>query len=335
MPKISIVIPVYNAEKFLAETLDCVKNQTFTDFECVIVNDGSIDNSMEIIKHYVNTDNRFRVFTISNSGCANIPRNIAIKKSVGEYIFNLDADDLIDIDCLEKMYFRICETKVDLVLQTTISFQDNLKNMTWRLPLQSFNFETIATGFDICKMTIGGWQVSCAGLLGKRNLFNNISVGNYTNSDEIFSRFLLLNANLVAFSTSNYYYRNNIDSITKFMSSKIFDKIMTDYELELFVNKYLMNDTASIHKIVSTRFFNLIYLIFDYYKNKNRIRKELHSVIESNFKTNFYNQNFILLKSLLPKQFNFLFLNSYFSFKLSSIFYVYLKTLKGRNYVLK
>ena len=85
MPKISIVIPVYNAEKFLVETLNSVKNQTFTDFECVIVNDGSTDKSLEIIENYIKNDSRFRVFTVPNNGCANIPRNIAIKKSFGEY----------------------------------------------------------------------------------------------------------------------------------------------------------------------------------------------------------------------------------------------------------
>lgn len=335
MPKISIVIPVYNADKFLTVTLDSVQKQTFQDFECVIVNDGSTDNSLEIINRYVHFDNRFIVYTVANNGCANIPRNIAVEKAVGEYIFNLDADDLIDSDCLEKMYLRICEANTDLVLQTTISFHENINNQSWRLPLESFNYEMIASGIDICKLTIGGWEVSCAGFLAKRALFNGISIGNYTNSDEVFSRFVLLNAKQVAFSNSNYYYRNNIDSISKSMSSKIFDKVITDYELEQFVLKVFWNDEVTINKMIITRFFNLLYLYADFSKYKNNFKLEQQLLISSNFKTAFYNQKTKLLKKQLPVQFHILFLYSYSIFKISSIVYVYLKTIKGRNYILK
>src|ERR1022692_2291998 len=94
LPLISVVIPVYNAEKYIREALNSVLNQTFSDFECVIVNDGSTDNSLKIIEEFAANDNRFKCLSIQNTGCGNIPRNIAINNSIGELVLYLDADDL-------------------------------------------------------------------------------------------------------------------------------------------------------------------------------------------------------------------------------------------------
>lgn len=93
-PRISIVIPCYNAEKYIRETLDCLLMQTIDDWECVIVNDGSTDNSLEILKEYAAKDIRYRYIDKENGGPA-IARNTAIAASSGKYILPLDADDLI------------------------------------------------------------------------------------------------------------------------------------------------------------------------------------------------------------------------------------------------
>ncbi len=93
-PRISIVIPCYNGAKFIRETLDCLQNQTIDDWECIIVNDGSTDNSLEILKEYAEKDPRYKYIEKENGGPA-IARNTAIAASSGKYILPLDADDLI------------------------------------------------------------------------------------------------------------------------------------------------------------------------------------------------------------------------------------------------
>lgn len=100
-PKISIVIPCYNAEKYLRETLDCLQKQTIEDWECVIVNDGSTDGSLEILKEYSAKDSRYKYIDKENGGPA-IARNIAIAASSGRYILPLDADDIIAPSYAEK-----------------------------------------------------------------------------------------------------------------------------------------------------------------------------------------------------------------------------------------
>ncbi|MEA4910593.1 putative glycosyltransferase EpsJ [bioreactor metagenome] len=92
-PKVSVIMPVYNGEKFLGEAIESVLNQTFKDFELIIVNDGSKDNSLNIIKEYGNKDNRIKIIDQINQGVS-VARNIGIKKSSGEYIAFLDSDDI-------------------------------------------------------------------------------------------------------------------------------------------------------------------------------------------------------------------------------------------------
>lgn len=93
-PRISIIVPCYNGAKYIRETLDCLQKQTIDDWECIIVNDGSTDNSLEILREYAEKDSRYKYIDKENGGPA-IARNTAIAASSGKYILPLDADDLI------------------------------------------------------------------------------------------------------------------------------------------------------------------------------------------------------------------------------------------------
>lgn len=100
-PRISIIVPCYNGAKYIRETLDCLQKQTIEDWECIIVNDGSTDNSLEILKEYAEKDSHYKYIDKANEGPA-IARNTAIAASSGKYILPLDADDLIAPSYAEK-----------------------------------------------------------------------------------------------------------------------------------------------------------------------------------------------------------------------------------------
>lgn len=102
MVKVSVIIPVYNSEKYLNKCLDSLVNQTLKDIEIIIVNDGSIDNSENIIKSYLN-DSRINYFVQENQGQA-AARNRALKLAKGEYISFVDSDDYVDLNMLEELY---------------------------------------------------------------------------------------------------------------------------------------------------------------------------------------------------------------------------------------
>ncbi len=122
-PLISVVIPAYNAEQFLDETLESVLSQTYENWECIIVNDGSTDNTEEIAKKWCEKDARFRYFYKENSGASDT-RNLGIKETRGEYIAFLDADDLYMPNFLEICLENLVEKDVDLVAPKMLEFWD-------------------------------------------------------------------------------------------------------------------------------------------------------------------------------------------------------------------
>jgi teichuronic acid biosynthesis glycosyltransferase TuaG len=114
LPFVSIIMPAYNAEKYIAEAIESVQSQTYQDWELLIVNDGSTDNTQEVIDKYVQTDDRIKSFFQQN-GKQGKARNLAISHAKGEYLAFLDADDLWLPEKLEIQLQEITDSKADLV----------------------------------------------------------------------------------------------------------------------------------------------------------------------------------------------------------------------------
>ena len=114
-PKVSVVIPVYNVGKQLEKCLDSVVAQTFPDIEIIVVNDGSTDNSPEIIARYADKDSRIVVIDKSNEGLA-YARKSGIEAAQGEYIQHLDGDDFLEPDAIELLYNKAIEDAADMVV---------------------------------------------------------------------------------------------------------------------------------------------------------------------------------------------------------------------------
>ena len=115
MPKVSVIIPVYNVEKYLERCLDSVINQTLKDIEIICINDCSPDNSLEILKKYAKKDSRIQIVDLKENKGAAIARNEGLKIAQGEYIGFVDPDDYVELDFYEKLYNRAVETSADIV----------------------------------------------------------------------------------------------------------------------------------------------------------------------------------------------------------------------------
>ena len=118
---ITIIVPIYNVEKYLRQCLDSVLNQTYQNFECLLINDGSPDNSAGICKEYVDKDARFHYFEKENGGLASA-RNFGIKYSKGKYITFIDSDDWVESDYLEVLHSKIKEYNTDFVISSYKKF---------------------------------------------------------------------------------------------------------------------------------------------------------------------------------------------------------------------
>lgn len=113
-PKISVIVPVYNTEKYLHQCLDTIINQTLKETEIICVDDGSTDNSLQILKEYQKNDARIIILKQNNGGGAKA-RNNGIEISTGEYLAFLDSDDFFDLKFLEKMYNQALSDDADVV----------------------------------------------------------------------------------------------------------------------------------------------------------------------------------------------------------------------------
>ena len=114
-PKISIIVPVYNAEEYLHRCLDSITKQTFGDWELILVNDGSLDRSGEICDGYALVDDRIKVIHKENGGVASA-REIGVQSAVGDYSIHIDPDDWIDSDMLASLYDIAIKDASDIVI---------------------------------------------------------------------------------------------------------------------------------------------------------------------------------------------------------------------------
>ena len=115
MPKISLIMPVYNAEKYLAEALESVFRQTFKDYEVICVDDGSTDNSLKILQEFASKHENMTVITQENKRVS-AARNAGFNVSKGEYVQFMDADDVLRDNAFELAYKKISETNADMVV---------------------------------------------------------------------------------------------------------------------------------------------------------------------------------------------------------------------------
>lgn len=125
MPAISIIVPVYNAEKYIHKCIDSILSQTFADFELLLIDDGSRDNSGKICDEYANKDFRIKVFHKENGGVSSA-RQYGTEKANGEYIIHADSDDWVESNMLEDLYNCATKENADMIIcDYYIDYKDN------------------------------------------------------------------------------------------------------------------------------------------------------------------------------------------------------------------
>lgn len=162
MSAISIVIPVYNTEKYLEETMTCIIEQTMRDIEIICINDASTDNSLQILENLADKDSRIKIINNRSNQGAAAARNIGLDKAQGEYICFLDADDIFEKDMIEKEYDAICRYDADIAVVHSAHFKDDPQKWNaWEFPWeeQCVSMENNNTGQNlICAWEVAPWN---------------------------------------------------------------------------------------------------------------------------------------------------------------------------------
>ena len=144
--KVSIVVPAYNCEQYLSDTLDSILSQSYSNWECIIVNDGSMDTTKDIAQSYCIKDSRFHYYFQENQGPASA-RNLAIRNSSGEYILPLDADDIISDSYIEKAANYLSEHPETTLVYSKGDFFGE-ESGEWDLP--EYNYDSFIWHNSIC-----------------------------------------------------------------------------------------------------------------------------------------------------------------------------------------
>ena len=232
MAKFSIIIPVYNMEKYLRECLNSIINQTLQDFEVICINDNSTDNSLKILTEYAKKDNRFIVISQENQG-QGVARNKGIDAANGEYLAFVDPDDYIENNMLEQLYKRFKETNASMILFNHFSFEDGTNDKK----ISDFEQKSIKFGYTIKPNTYFNWKdlkpqkrLTSVNYAAWNKVYssdfikkNNIKFAPYRiGEDHLFSISALLLADKIYYDNSVFYnYRRRISSFAHKASDEI------------------------------------------------------------------------------------------------------------------
>ncbi len=219
---ISIVVPVYNSQQYLSNCLDSILNQTYHNLEIVLVNDGSTDNSLNILEEYQKKDKRIKIISTENHGVSHA-RNVGIQNVTGDYITFVDSDDILEIDTIETLYKDIIDNNADLV-------QCNHYINEYEY---FYTYDNITINGDkevFHKFLVESICCTVWGKLYKKEVFNSVSFNEYYNNheDELFQFDIIKNCKVVVLEQKRmyHYYWNRKGSLT--------NKNTNNKDIELF-----------------------------------------------------------------------------------------------------
>jgi len=288
-PKLSVIIPVYNTEKYLSKCLDSVINQTLSDIEIIIVNDGSTDNSQYLINEYSKKDERIIAYVKKNGGLSDA-RNYGIDKATGEFLAFVDSDDYISLEMLEEMYNLALKHESEIVLCDLVKV--NEKGEEFRILPQSPqlpNKIVLEEG-----LTIFG-EIGCfaCNKIFKKTLFNEhrFKLGIHFEDVELIPK-LILDAKIISKINKPFYkYFERQDSITKTHTAKGLDMFLAIDSVAMYFKeskfKHFENELKRF-KIIQGYYSYLAYIVFvkDRFLKQIMIEKLILFIKENNLSIN-------------------------------------------------
>lgn len=256
---VSIIVPIYNSKNFINRCMDSLVNQTYENIEIIAIDDGSKDNSLDILKQYAKKDKRIKVFSQLNQG-PSAARNTGLEKSIGDYIMFVDIDDYIDLEMVRLLVKNIDKSKSTLVLCNN--------NEVWSDRVEQRKVlddnDTNISKSKVIKSIASGKAGLVCGKLFSKNIIDkhNIKFDKDVNMCEDQMFFLNISVHCEKFiyvSKSLYYYdRTNENSITiKYQRNAIDNQIYVIHRIkEILNNSNLDNEEISL--IINSRYMNAI-----------------------------------------------------------------------------
>ena len=261
MPKISIIVPVYNTEKYLHRCVDSILSQTFTDFELLLINDGSTDNSASVCDEYVRMDSRVRVFHKKNGGVSSA-RNLGLDYALGEWITFVDSDDWLDKQFLFKMYIENISS-VDLIISYARYFGKNgeIKVKSYKdCYISSKEIGQLFLGYDLA------WQTSPWAKLYKKSKCEDIRFieGMHIGEDLVFLYTYIMRCDAIyVLAANNYNYDISHDNTLTKRIGRLEEEYYAHDNIYKILEELVLN-----YRIVDDKILKKINWIKAYYVHR-------------------------------------------------------------------
>ncbi len=303
MVKVSIIVPIYNTEKYLKKCLDSLVSQTLKDIEIICVNDGSTDSSIQILEEYKNKDTRIKVINKENSGYGN-SMNIGISSASGEYIGIVESDDFVKNNMFEDLYELAKNNDLDLLKSDFYYYttKDNQSRKAGKIK-KELQGKVFNIGDDpaIVKMMPSIWSAIYKRTFLIENGINFLETPGASYQDTSFAFKALVSAERMMFTGEAYlYYRQDNenssvkskekvyavstewDEISRFLDNNLSLKnIVNDYKLVAQFNGYRWN-LIRIDSQYRDEFIELFSKTFCEYYAKGEIREKFYKKINKN-----------------------------------------------------
>lgn len=217
MPKISIIVPVYNCEKYISNCINSILEQSFKDFELILVDDGSSDRSFEICESFAKKDNRVRAIHQPNSGVSRA-RNRGMDEAKGEYIGFVDGDDCVDKEMYERLYKNLAYNNADISICGIVNYFVKKDGTTEKVRQSQVDGFWIFSGEQALKEALQSrlYSVNPVNKLFKRELFDKLRYPEGKISEDAFLIPVVISkaGKVVYDSKPMYYYLRRENSIT-------------------------------------------------------------------------------------------------------------------------
>ena len=292
---VSIIIPVYNVELYISKCLDSVVKQTYNNLEIIVVDDGSNDSSLDIIKYYQLSDQRIKVYSKTNGGLSSA-RNYGLDNCHGQYVFFLDSDDYIKDYTIELLLNNIIDNNCDIAVCDLIYVYNEIESISSG---GDFVIDNINTNSDLILI-----NNSACNKLYNYNLFNDIRfIDGLWYEDLATIPIVICKAkNIIKVNDALYYYMQRDGSISHTISYKTFDIYKAIYNI-------------SINTVIN---INRLYIIHGLYLTTIRIKNSNNSD-----KLDYLKENMLLMNKYYPNYYQDEYLKT-FSLK-SRIIFILLK----------
>lgn len=278
MTKLSIIVPVYNVEKYLPKCLESLIKQTLKDIEIICVNDGSMDNSLAILKEFASKDSRIRIIDNQHQGVAKT-RNTGIEQSTGEYIGFVDSDDYIDIDFFEKLYNSATKSNSDIAIASILKHKNffNIYNAKYTKEETAI---TIQDKIKLCEdkkhFFFYAWnKIYHLGFIKENNI--KFSEGQIYEDVMFAIKALYYSNKIISVYGTKYHYIEHENSLTKYKDKtgeKEHDLIKAYSELQEFCNSKNIEIPERLNYYTKENFGFILNL----YKGKYQSKIQLFNI---------------------------------------------------------